>query len=817
MTKVNLSNQKLTTFPIRNDARNITQLVLTNNQISTIPPQIQQYTALQHLRLDNNKLKKIVKEFSHLINLVHLYLPNNEIQELTTEISNLINLQTLILNHNHLIFLSEEIGKLINLNHLQLNHNKLEELPEDIGNLENLVNLYLDNNKLEFLPSNLSNLDKLQNLALRNNKLKRLPESFKNFKVLNRIFLEGNPLPLPENHQNLPAKEVIKYVLEKQPPPEPEINTKKIYIYRHISNLPEFQAEYQEKLNTIIQDRKLEFTEIEKVEDLEQELTVVFFLVPFDIAEKPLLEMIEKCISKEQTFFILMQKKQDVTGDLINIEKGKEISDLHTKIQQKYTKHIRFYKTLEDVGNYVIDALKKHIPNIILQNLSLKNIGHFSELELNFDDNLTCLVGENGSGKTTILRALALSIMGIKTSKLEQKKIEKLLKIKGYDDKNQIIFQEAGEIKLTYQIDGDEKENSIHIRYENGEIELSDSGDFEILANRYEFKSLIVGFAQIREHSQIQNNISNTTRPNINDLLPLVHNVDDQRLKNFNNWIVNLYGEGNRKMLDLGIKDKSQVEEFILIDKIFEVISKLSKHDIAFQNIQNFSPAEILVKTYDSPQGIPLTMISQGFQVLISWIGYFLQRLIEAYPLNRNNFMQERAIILIDEIDSYIHPKWQLDLLENLQEIFPNTQFIVSTHSPLVILNRQPEEIIELRTEENEIKVHKRETDIPTSISLALMYYFNLERVVSKDVHDKLTRYNQEFLVNGNSEKAREIEKELREMYINTPISDKRYLKFLQLMKQKGLLIPEKINEVDIENWDFTEEEWAEIEKDFQN
>ena len=48
------------------------------------------------------------------------------------------------------------------------------------------------------------------------------------------------------------------------------------------------------------------------------------------------------------------------------------------------------------------------------------------------------------------------------------------------------------------------------------------------------------------------------------------------------------------------------------------------------------------------------------------------------------DFMNQPALLLIDEIDTYLHPKWQKNILRVLAEKFPNTQIIVTTHSPLV-------------------------------------------------------------------------------------------------------------------------------------
>jgi len=49
------------------------------------------------------------------------------------------------------------------------------------------------------------------------------------------------------------------------------------------------------------------------------------------------------------------------------------------------------------------------------------------------------------------------------------------------------------------------------------------------------------------------------------------------------------------------------------------------------------------------------------------------------------NPLAEPAVVLIDEIDLHLHPKWQRELIDYLTNLFPNTQFIVTTHSPLIV------------------------------------------------------------------------------------------------------------------------------------
>ncbi len=81
--------------------------------------------------------------------------------------------------------------------------------------------------------------------------------------------------------------------------------------------------------------------------------------------------------------------------------------------------------------------------------------------------------------------------------------------------------------------------------------------------------------------------------------------------------------------------------------------------------------------------------MSTGLNGLFSWIGHFVSRLQQANPdaLTIDALKQKSAVIILDEIDNYLHPKVQSYILPILADEFPNVYFIVSTHSPLVLIS----------------------------------------------------------------------------------------------------------------------------------
>jgi predicted ATPase len=86
-----------------------------------------------------------------------------------------------------------------------------------------------------------------------------------------------------------------------------------------------------------------------------------------------------------------------------------------------------------------------------------------------------------------------------------------------------------------------------------------------------------------------------------------------------------------------------------------------------------------------SPYGwVRLRDMSLGYQTLTVWLTDFASKLFIRYP-NSKNPLEEPAIVLIDEIDLHLHPSWQRKLIKFLSEIFKNTQFIATAHSPLIV------------------------------------------------------------------------------------------------------------------------------------
>jgi predicted ATP-binding protein involved in virulence len=96
--------------------------------------------------------------------------------------------------------------------------------------------------------------------------------------------------------------------------------------------------------------------------------------------------------------------------------------------------------------------------------------------------------------------------------------------------------------------------------------------------------------------------------------------------------------------------------------------------------------------------------LSLGYKTMVAWIVDFASKLFLLYP-DAENPLAEAAVCLVDEIDLHMHPTWQRKIIGFLTETFPNTQFIVTAHSPLLVQAAGEANLVLLRREGDHVVV----------------------------------------------------------------------------------------------------------------
>lgn len=140
-------------------------------------------------------------------------------------------------------------------------------------------------------------------------------------------------------------------------------------------------------------------------------------------------------------------------------------------------------------------------------------------------------------------------------------------------------------------------------------------------------------------------------------------------------------------------------------DDIKEVLIRLlpDVEDIRFGELTEAKlKPRVEVKT---PYGwVSIKDLSLGYKTLVAWMVDFASRMFDRYPESADP-LAEPAVVLVDEIDLHLHPKWQRELVGFLSELFPNTQFVATTHSPLVVQAATRANLVVLRREGDHVVI----------------------------------------------------------------------------------------------------------------
>jgi len=298
-----------------------------------------------------------------------------------------------------------------------------------------------------------------------------------------------------------------------------------------------------------------------------------------------------------------------------------------------------------------------------LKRVELANIGPFIELVLDLDPSWNVLLANNGLGKSTLLKSIALGLCGNDEKAVPAAK--GLLR----------VSENSGSIRLRF---GEDVYESQLVR---------DGSDVKVRPRRYTAlqsgSTVAIGFPPLRGVSQ--RNISGVAKlksheyPVVDDLLPLISGSVDSRVDDLKQWIVNT-----------AIRARTDSTAARMRDTFFDILKDVSKDLRVTYNSISETTFQVLMNTADGV--VPLESLSQGMSSVIGWVGALIERMFEIYPKEEH---PERmpALVLVDEIDAHMHPAWQQVFVSALSASFIRVQFIVSTHSPLIVAGLEPRQV----------------------------------------------------------------------------------------------------------------------------
>lgn len=333
--------------------------------------------------------------------------------------------------------------------------------------------------------------------------------------------------------------------------------------------------------------------------------------------------------------------------------------------------------TYKDAKNILPYAVK----SLIVQNFNGIIDTNFEQLPI--DTQWIFLIGENGYGKTTLLQAITIGLLGPK------------------DDEQELVKPDLEQFKLGIEYFSESKSLIHNV--------VLDFDSFQYLA--------CYGPSRLQiQPDQTRNEItkkSTTTYSLFNS---------DGVLLNIENELLFWHLEPNIKF--------NKVKEVLL-----KLIPYLSDIQVDVPNRKILYIEKEPTEDGDTYNPVTFEQLASGFRSLILMVGDMIIRLFKSQP-TINEPSELAGIVIIDELDLHWHPKLQRDLPKLLSYIFPKVQFIASTHS-LVPLLGAPENSVFLqvnRTKEAGITVERITEDIGTfSADKLLRDVFDLDNKYMSD------------------------------------------------------------------------------------
>lgn len=204
---------------------------------------------------------------------------------------------------------------------------------------------------------------------------------------------------------------------------------------------------------------------------------------------------------------------------------------------------------------------------------------------------------------------------------------------------------------------------------------------------------------------------------------------EDESLEAFETWLVYLDYRISKNNDRLAKKQKQWG---------INAINQLLPDGNQFDSID--ANGRILFKTGNSK--VSTVALSDGFRSVMALAGDLIWRLIEAFP-ESSNPLNESGVVLIDELDIHLHPTWQRDIAGLLRQTFPHIQFIMATHSPLVAASAG-EDAVTYRffRKDNNVEIERIQNIHLMSVDQILRSdAFGLVSAFSPETQQKIDRY----------------------------------------------------------------------------
>lgn len=438
-----------------------------------------------------------------------------------------------------------------------------------------------------------------------------------------------------------------------------------------------------------------------------------------------------------------------------NAKKGNLLSKFQLYIYHSTGKNVE--KINEQLAQTYLESVADKLPTskFVIKSVELYEFRRLREIDIEFDEKLTIIIGNNGSGKTSIVDALAKTftwfnnnlckstnarpvtaadvnvnstdygeiVTNIEFNKDTQFETILAKTIPGYPHSKSsevidiklagLMYRhlanhegisipllayysvERSDFKLTQTIPENASGDPSSNRFNSLDGALEGSGKLDDFSELY---IELVNLAQGESASEVK-----ALRVKINNIESLINEAydgkeppeDDPIVRSFNTKKLEL-----DRALEANCSTKHQRQLELVNHAIEEIVPDVTDFEV------DRSSGKLKLMVCNFGNRVNISQLSQGQKTLVALTGDLARRLVVLNP-DADNALEGHGVVIIDEVELHLHPKWQQEVLVGLQKIFPHIQFIVTTHSPQILSHIDPNHTTIIRLKNVDSKISK--------------------------------------------------------------------------------------------------------------
>jgi predicted ATP-binding protein involved in virulence len=356
---------------------------------------------------------------------------------------------------------------------------------------------------------------------------------------------------------------------------------------------------------------------------------------------------------------------------------------------------------------------------MIIKKLQIACLKAYKEAEFIFNPGMNLLIGINGVGKTTVLEAIRICLSQIQPEisvSKNRKENFALSDIKIGSENLQVSCDFEIETKIFNLLIHRQRE-SIRVKdTENIREQIEETPDKEILTPSIKetFPDLNKSLHQpVAIYFSTKRSLMVDKDPGKSLSVGGQGTAFAEALSVNREFNLRIFADWFRVQQTLGEENPKALKKIkVLREAVYRFMPGFS--DLNVQAIEN----DYIFTISKSNTVFSINQLSDGERGILSLVLDIARRLSQANPGLKDPLADGKAVILIDELDLHLHPKWQQSIIENLTRVFPNCQFIVTTHSPQMISALDVDNIYII----NEYGILKPEKSFGMDINWVLKY-----------------------------------------------------------------------------------------------